>query len=170
MIFTKSLKYEDIIKKLDKENDIISLVGCETCVRVAGTGGSEVMKTLAMKLRKDGYNVKDGFLVPTACNPKLMFAKPAKDTNTIVSLACSAGSSNILRIFPECKMVETSEDAGLMITDTDKKVIKITMPYEKFEDETGFEFEELTGEKLADNDNLDIMKNNKKTAVKEAVL
>ncbi len=169
MIFTKPLKYEDITKNLDKENDIISLLGCETCVRVAGSGGQEVMKKLALKLREDGFNVKDGFLVPTACNPKIMFVKLDKDINTIVSLSCSAGSSNITRTYPEYKLVQTSVDAGLMVTDTDKNIIKITMPYEGFNDEAGFEYETVTGKKTESNDNLPIMESSKKMAVMEAV-
>ena len=169
MIFTKPLKYEDITKNLDKENDIISLLGCETCVRVAGSGGQEVMKKLALKLREDGFNVKDGFLVPTACNPKIMFVKLDKDINTIVSLSCSAGSSNIIRTYPEYKLVQTSVDTGLMVTDTDKNIIKITMPYEDFNNEEGFEYETVTGKKTESNDNLPIMKSSKKMAVMGAV-
>ncbi|MDD2402495.1 MAG: hypothetical protein PHI90_09400, partial [Clostridia bacterium] len=152
MIFTKALKYEDIKKGLDKDNDIITIIGCETCVRVAGSGGEEKMKELALKLRSDGYNVKDGFMVPTACTPKISFAKLSKDVNTIVSLACSAGSSNLERSYPEYKIIETTEDIGLMITNTDKNIIKVTMPYEGHEDEAGKEYDFYTGNKR-DNDN-----------------
>jgi hypothetical protein len=169
MIFAKALKYEDIIKNLDRENDVIAMLGCETCVRVAGCGGREAMKKLALRLREDEFNVKEGFLVPTACNPKVTFAKIDKEINTIVSMACSAGGSNIKRIFPECKLVESSEDVGLMVTDTDKKVLKITKPFKKFENETGFEYETLTGVKLESNDNLSIMHNTKEEPVLEAV-
>lgn len=168
MIFTKALQYEDIAGNLDKENDVISMVGCETCVRVAGSGSREAMKNLALKLREDGFNIKDGFLVPTACNPKLSFAKLSTDINTIVSMACSAGSSNMMRLFPECKLVEVSEDVGLMITDTDKKVIKITMPYQKFENETGFEYEAFSGKKLERNDNLPVMIKKEAAVLEEA--
>lgn len=168
MIFTKALKYEDITKNLDRENDVISMLGCETCVRVAGTGSREAMKKLALKLREDGFNIKDGFLVPTACNPKLCFAKLSTDINTIVSMSCSAGSSNMMRLFPECKLVEVSEDAGLMITDTDKKIIKITMPYQKFKNEKGFEYEAFTGKKLAENDNLPVMISSETTVLEAA--
>ncbi|MBF9018399.1 MULTISPECIES: hypothetical protein [unclassified Oceanispirochaeta] len=168
MIFAKALKYEDIIKNLDRENDVISMLGCETCVRVAGCGGRKAMKELALKLREDGFNVKEGFLVPTACNPKITFAKLDKEINTVVSMACSAGGSNIKRLFPECKLIESSEDVGLMVSDTDKKVLKITKPFKKFEHETGFEYETLTGIKLESNDNLPIMNNNKKEPVLEA--
>ena len=169
MIFSKAISYEDIVKNLDKENDVISMIGCETCVRVAGSGGREVMKNMALRLRKDGYKVKEGFLVPTACNPKLSFASPANDVNTVLSLACSAGSSNILRIFPECRLVQTIEDAGLMVTDTSKKILKITMPFENYEDETGFEYECLSGKKTESNDNLPIMERREDERVLEAV-
>ena len=36
------------------------------------------MKEMAHRLKKDGYNVKEGFLVPTACNPKLSFCQPGQ--------------------------------------------------------------------------------------------
>ena len=44
-------------------------------------------------------------------------------------------------------MVQTIEDAGLMVTDTNKKVLKITMPFKNYEEEAGFEYECLTGKK-----------------------
>jgi len=145
MIFTKVISYEDIEKELDKDNDIISLVGCETCVRVAGSGGQVRMKKLAIKLREDGFNVKDGFLVPTACSPKSGFAKITSDINTILSVSCSAGTSNIKRFFPGYKVVETTVDVGLMIEDANKETLEITMPYESYKKELGQSFETFTG-------------------------
>jgi hypothetical protein len=145
MIFTKKVSYEDILKQLDKDTDTISLVGCETCVRVAGSGGQARMKELAVQLRKDGYKVKDGFLVPTACTPKLGFAKVGSDINTILSLACNAGSSNIRRFFPGCKVVEATEDVGLMIENAKEETLQITIPYDKFKQEVGNKFEVFTG-------------------------
>ncbi|WP_320127627.1 hypothetical protein [uncultured Sphaerochaeta sp.] len=145
MIFTKKVCYEDIRKQLDKDTDTISLVGCETCARVAGTGGQARMKELALQLRKDGYKVKDGFLIPTVCTPKLGFAKVGSDVNTILSLACNAGTSNIRRFFPNCKIVETTEDVGLMIEDAKEETLQITMSYDKFTMEIGNTFEAFTG-------------------------
>jgi len=145
MIFTKAISYEDIQKELDKDNDIISLVGCETCVRVAGSGGQVRMKKLAIKLREDGFNVKDGFLVPTACTPKLGFAKVSSDINTILSMGCSAGTSNIKRFFPGYKVVETTVDVGLMIEDAKKETLEITIPYDTYKQEVGQSFETFTG-------------------------
>lgn len=147
MIFTKALKYEDIKKNLDKDSDIITIIGCETCVRVAGSGGQEKMKELAINLRNEGYNVLDGFMVPSACTPKIFLAKLNKDVNTIISLACCAGTSNLERCYSGYKIIETTEDIGLMVTDTDKEIIKVTMPYENHKDEIGNEYDFYTGNK-----------------------
>lgn len=156
MIFTKALPYDEIKRNLDK-SDVITIIGCESCVRASGCGGEEKMRELALKLRKDGYNVEDGFMVPGSCSPKVLFAKLGKNINTIVSLACSAGMSNILRYYPNCKIVATTTDIGLMVTDSDKKILKVTMPYRGHEKETGKEYGLCTGEKL-DSENLPVMK------------
>jgi hypothetical protein len=145
MIFTQVVRYEDILDKLDKETDVISLIGCETCVRVAGSGGQVRLKELALQLRQDGYTVKDGFMVPSACTPKLGFAKVGSDINTILSVACNAGTSNIRRFFPGCKVVETTVDVGLMIEDAKKETLQITMPYDTHKEEFGHTFETFTG-------------------------
>jgi hypothetical protein len=158
MIFTKTLEYEDIRKNLDKDNDVITMIGCETCVRVAGSGGQERMKDLALQLRSDGYNVKDGFMVPTACTPKIFLATIGRDVNTILSLACEAGSANLERSYPECKLVKTIKDVGLMITDTDKEVLQVTLPYEGNDNEAGKEFQLFTGERNENGNSQSIMK------------
>jgi hypothetical protein len=150
MIFTKALPYNDIKQNLDKK-DVITIIGCETCVRASGCGGEEKMKELALQLRKDGYNVVDGYMVPGSCSPKVLFAKLGKNINTIISLACSAGMSNILRYYPKYKVVATTVDVGLMVSDSDKKSLKVTMPFENHEDEQGNEYELCTGEKMVPN-------------------
>jgi len=156
MIFTKALPYKDIKDNLDKESDVITIIGCPSCVRVSGSGGEEKMRELALKLRKDGFNVKDGFMVPSACTPKVLFARIGRDVNTVLSLACSAGTSNIRRFFLKHKIVETTEDIGLMVTDSDKKILKVTMPYQNHEGETGKEYVVCTGEKRAVDNGLPI--------------
>jgi len=157
MIFTKALEYEDIRKNIDKDNDVITIIGCETCVRVAGSGGQEKMKELAMQLRSDGYNVKDGFMVPTACTPKIFLAKIGRGVNTILSLACEAGSANLERSYPEYKLVQTIKDVGLMVADTDKEVLKVTLPYKVDDNEVGKEYKTLTGIKNENDNSLPIM-------------
>ncbi|MGD9155252.1 MAG: hypothetical protein PVG90_07115 [Bacillota bacterium] len=147
MIFTKALPYNEIRRNLDK-NDVITIIGCQSCVRASGCGGAEKMKELALKLRKDGYNVIDGFMVPSSCTPKVLFAKLGKNVNTIISLACSAGMSNIQRYFANYKIIATTMDVGLMVSDSDQKVLKVTMPYQKYQTEQGKEYELCTGEKI----------------------
>lgn len=155
MILTKSLSYEDITKNLNKEKDVIAIIGCNTCIRVAGAGGPEKLKDLAMKLRNDGYSVKEGFMLPIACmEPYLFTAKLANEVNTIISLSCSAGFSNIKRNYPEIKIIETVDDIGLMVADANKGILKLISPYEKYKDKTGSEYvicsdaKELEGENL----------------------
>ncbi len=145
MIFTKSLDYEEILAKLDKDSDVIALIGCEVCVRVAGSGGESVMRDLALKLRGDGYDVRDGFMIPTSCTPKLLFVKLHRDINTILSLSCGAGTANVKRLFPSHKVVGTTENIGLMVADTDKRVLKVTMPYSGHRGDEGSEFKMFTG-------------------------
>ncbi|MGI6588564.1 MAG: hypothetical protein ACOX2N_07335 [Peptococcia bacterium] len=157
MIFTKALKYEDIKKELDKEHDIITIFGCETCVRVAGSGGEEKMKELALKLRSEGFQVVDGFMIPAVCTPKIFLAKLNKDVNTLIALACSAGFANLQRSYPEYKVVETTENIGLMVTDTEKNIIKVTIPYKNHEDEVGQEYDCETGKKRKSKQGLPIM-------------
>jgi hypothetical protein len=147
MIFSQAQKYEEIVRQLDRESDVISLVGCETCVRVAGSATREMMKELALRLRKDGYTVRDGFMVPSACNPKLGFVHLQDGINTVVCMACSAGASNMHRMFPDCKVVETVEDVGLMIEDSETETLHITMPYAAHVQEKDALFQAFTGEK-----------------------
>lgn len=141
MIFSNSLKYEELTSQLDKDNDVITIVGCNTCIRVSGAGGPDKMKELALKLRKDGYNVKDGFMLPIACmEPYLATLKLAQQTNTIVVLACTAGVSNIRRNYPHLKVVETVDNIGLIVADTNKGVVKVAMPYKNHKHKLGEEY------------------------------
>jgi len=145
MIFTRNIDIEDIKKELDKENDVIAIIGCETCVRVSGAGGDKKMRELARQLRDDGYKVKEGFMIPTACTPHIFLIKPEKSVNTILSLACSAGTSNLEREFPNYRIVGTTEDIGLMVHDTHTETLTITMAYDGHEDEIGNTYEASTG-------------------------
>lgn len=154
MIFAKAFPYENIVENLDKETDVITIVGCLSCVRVSGCGGEEKMRELALRLRKDGFKVKDGFLILTACTPHIHCVKLLPEVNTVISLACSAGASNVQRSFPECKTVEAIEDIGLMVVDSDKKILKVMMAYEDHADELGKEYAALSGEKMLLNNEL----------------
>lgn len=145
MIFTKGLSYEDIKKNLNKE-DIITIIGCQSCTRVSGTGGEEQMRDLALSLREEGFNVKDGYAINEICTPKVMQAKLDKNVNTVITMACSAGTSNAGRMFSGKKVVSTCKDIGLMTADTKEKTIKVAMPYDSCKDEKGKEYKMFSGE------------------------
>lgn len=115
---TRSVKYEVIRDQLDKKNDIISLVSCNTCVRLAKTGGEEKMRILAMKLREDGYNVKDGFLITLPCwDSCLENVKLHPCVNTVVLLACSCAYSSMKTLFSNCKVIQAVIDRGMIVED-----------------------------------------------------
>jgi len=157
MIFTKALSYKEITKTLDKDTDVIAIVGCETCVRVAGVGGVDKLRELALKLRADGYHVLEGHLVPEACTPKIFFAKIDMKVTALISLSCNAGTTNFARNYANLKVIETVEDIGLMVSDTDQGILKITMPYKKESTARGQEYHSGDGKKLDSNNNLPIM-------------
>lgn len=141
MVLTESLPYEAITEQLTG-NDTISIISCNNCVRVAGTGGEEKMRELAFRLREDGYHVEDGFLITKACpQPYMGAVKPGPRVDTVIVLACYAGWSNAKRRFPGLKVVRTTEDIGLLITDTDKGVVKLAKVFDKYKDRLGKECE-----------------------------
>ena len=148
MVLTESLPYEAITEQLSKD-DRISIVSCNNCVRVAGTGGEQKMKELASRLREDGYRVEDGFLITKACpQPYMGAVQLGPRVDTVVVLACYAGWSNAKRRFPGLKVVRTTEDIGLLITDTEKGVVKLAKVFDKYKDRLGKEFEIGTGKPM----------------------
>ncbi len=141
MIFSNSLEYEELTSQLDRNSDVITIIGCNTCIRVSGAGGPDKMRELALKLREDGYNVKDGIMLPIACmEPYLVIVELSPEVNTVVSLACTAGVSNIRRNYPHIKVVETVDNIGLIVADTNKGIVKIAMPYERHSYKLGEEY------------------------------
>lgn len=150
MIFSKIESYEDIIKKLDKKEDKIAIISCNTCARTCGNGGINKLNELGFRLIRDGYNVSDEAVVLYACSePILREAKLNLDANTILVLSCSAGWSCFTRNYPDKKVLKVTEDIGLVITDADREIFKVVMPYKGHESERGKEYRTNTGEPLA---------------------
>jgi hypothetical protein len=148
MIFTISRPYHEITEELGKHS-VISLISCNNCVRACGTGGQLKMQELAQKLKGDGYNVRDGFLLTKACpQPYMGIVRLAKAVDTLVVLACYAGCSNAKRRFPDLKVVQTTEDVGLPITDSDSRTLELVMAFAGHEKLLGKRFEIGTGKPL----------------------
>ncbi len=149
MIFSKIEPYEEIIKKLDKNQDKIAIISCNTCARTCGNGGINELNKLGLRLIRDGYAVMDEAVILYACSePILREAKLNFEANTIIVLACSAGWSSIKRNFPDKKVLKVTEDIGLVMTDTDREIFKVIMPYRNHESEMGKEYKTGIGEPI----------------------
>jgi len=149
MIFSKIEPYEEIIKKLDKKEDKIAIISCNTCARTCGNGGLNKLNELGLRLIRDGYYVTDEAVVLYACSePILREAKLDLKANTIIVLSCSAGWACFTRNFAGKKVVKVTDDIGLVLTDTDKEIFKVVMPYKNHESEMGKEYRINTGEPL----------------------
>lgn len=150
MIFSKILPYEDIIKQLSKEAKI-AIISCNGCARISGSGGLGKADELRLRLIRGGYKVTDEVVVLYACSELSLReakqeAKLNPDVDTIISLACSAGWSCITRNFTNKRVINATEDVGLMVIDADNGVFKLTMPYKRYEKQAGSEYEIGTGE------------------------
>ena len=149
MIFSKIEPYEEIIKKLDKKEDKIAIISCNTCARTCGNGGLNKLNELGLRLIRDGYYVTDEVVILYACSePILREAKLDLDANTIIVLSCSAGWACFTRNFADKKVVKVTDDIGLVLTDTDKEIFKVVMPYKNHESEMRKEYRINTGEPL----------------------
>jgi hypothetical protein len=126
---TRAVKYKVIAGQLDKNKDIISLISCNTCVRLAKTGGAKKMKELALQLRADGYQVRDGFLITLPCwDHCLENVTLHSIVNTVIVVGCSCACANIAVRFPGLKIVPAVLDRGTVVEDlvTHKKAFRGT--------------------------------------------
>lgn len=151
MIFTKLKSYEDIIEHLDA-TDVITFISCSSCARKSGSSGEDRMKALAMKLREDGYEVAGGYSINAVCTPKVIQAKMDKKVNTLIIMACTAGSSNMKHHFGNYKILEAVDDIGLMAANLKQHTVKVEVPYEKVINEKGKVYQMFTG-KAIENEN-----------------
>jgi len=111
MIVTKSKPYSEIKREL-KKFDKIGIISCNACARMCRTGGEKAMKKLAVKLKKDGYNVVDMDLIGTPCD-KNQLQKSQLHGNVQIVLACDAGVYNLRKIFPKHKIISGTITLGI---------------------------------------------------------
>ena len=151
MMFSKVLSYKKIIEQLNDKESKIAIISCNGCARICGCGGLSGANRLRFKLVRDGYNVKDVIVVLYACSELSLRELKRKieltpDTKTIISLACSAGWACITRNFPDKKVINATEDIGLIAVDKEKGTFKLILPYKKFKHQAKNEYEIGTGE------------------------
>ena len=126
---TRPKKHAQITNSLESESDIISVVSCNTCTRLSNTGGEKKLKMLVKRLRKDGYNVMDAFLITMPCvDSYIENLRINSSVNTLVMLACSCGCANTKIHFPKKKVVPALDDRGTQVMDKKTKKQKWRVP------------------------------------------
>lgn len=111
MIITESLPFEEITSQL-KKSDEIGIISCNACAKLCGTGGEEVMKKLASKLKKEKFKVVDIDLIGTPCNYDQL-NKSQLHGNVQIVLACDGGMYNLKKLFPKHKIISGTITLGL---------------------------------------------------------
>lgn len=125
MIYIKPLPYKAIREQL-KKTDVISIVDCLSCAQTSGFHEGR-MRELVLRLRADGFHIKDGFSIPSGCSPKALSVRKDDERTVLLALCCSAGYYNLCRYFPECRVIICAEDVGLMTADSEKKEISVVL-------------------------------------------
>ena len=120
MIITKAIPYSKIKSQL-KKSDEIGIISCNACARLCHTGGEKIMNKLAVKLKKDGFNIVDVDLIGTPCNYDLL-NKSQLHGNVQIVMACDAGIYNLKKLFPKHKIIATNKTIGIGVHDQGKKV------------------------------------------------
>jgi len=111
MIVTRARPYPSIKKEL-KKSDEIGIISCNACARLCGTGGEKVMKVLAQKLTKDGFNVVDTDLIGIPCDINQL-QKSQLHGNVQIVLACDSGVYNLKKLFPKHKIISGNITLGI---------------------------------------------------------
>jgi len=74
MIITETKPF-GLIKAQLKKEDKITIVSCNMCARMCGTGGKEGLEEMKKKLKEEDYNVVDEFLFSPVCDKDLVSKK-----------------------------------------------------------------------------------------------
>ena len=113
MIITETIPF-GMIKAELKKNDKISIVSCNQCARLCGTGGKEGLKEMKEDLKKEGYTTADEFVFAPVCDKDLdkKILKKIKG-NVILVLACDAGVLNLKTMFKNKKVIAALNTHGL---------------------------------------------------------
>lgn len=152
MIFSRLLPYEEIFRILSRDSKIV-IVSCNGCARISGSGGLRGAEELRLRLVKEGYRVLDEVVILYACSEPYLremkrIARLSPEADTMITLACSAGWSCVRRNFPGMKVINGTEDIGLMTIDMDERALKITSPFERYKEIAGRKYEIYSGRLL----------------------
>ena len=115
MIITETKPFGMIRAKL-KKSDRISLVVCNTCAKMCGTGGKKGLDEIEEDLKKTGYNVVDSFLSILVCNKNIIKKTIKPKGNIILVLACDAGVYCIKKLCRGKTVIAVLDTVGLGVT------------------------------------------------------
>lgn len=96
-----------------KKSDKISIVSCNNCARLCGTGGKEGLQEMKKKLKENGYIAVDDFVFSPVCDRDLDKKVIKPKGNVVLMLACDAGVRNVERLFKRRKVVSALDTIGL---------------------------------------------------------
>ena len=112
MIVTDTKPFGMIKAELNK-NDKISIVSCNDCSRLCGTGGKKGLEEMKKVLEDSGYNVVDTFLLAPVCDKDLDKRIVKPQGNVVLVLACDSGYHNINILFKDKKVIPALDTIGL---------------------------------------------------------
>lgn len=102
-----------MIKAELKKDDKISIIACNMCARMCGTGGKEGLEEIKEKLKKAEYNIVDEFLLAPVCDRGALKKITKPKGNVIVVLACDSGASSVKELFKNKKAIIALNTHGL---------------------------------------------------------
>ena len=136
IISLRSISYEDLKKKLSKDDKIV-IWSCDMCIKFCGFAGTERMRQLEDLLKGDGYNVIHKELVGVSCvldlvrNRKTNEEKKEifKEATTIIPLTCEDGYDCVKHVFNDKKVISITKTLGVGNFSVDRGPL-LTDPFE----------------------------------------
>ncbi len=125
MIITEAIPYGIIKAELSKYGDKrITIVSCNACARVCGTGGEEVANEMAEKLKKDGFNVASVKVVPVCCNLSVC-KKIDIEGDVVLLLGCDASHFALQQCFPNKTIINGTRTIALGARDDKGRIYEV---------------------------------------------
>ena len=119
-ITVRQFGYEELKKKL-KRDDRILLLSCDSCAKQSnGLGGEQGLRSLADRLTADGFDVHHRELLSVACSPEQLkdrlqdekIRRVFEDADVIIPLACQAGEERVGEVLPSMQLIRVTKTLG----------------------------------------------------------
>ncbi len=124
MIVTETKPFGIIKAKLKKDEEV-SIVSCNHCAKLCGTGGKQGLKEMKERLEGEEYTVCDEFVLAPACdkNTSKKIVKPGK--SVVLALTCDAGVAIMKQLFKDNKVAPALDTVGLGAYDEEGNIFLI---------------------------------------------